>query len=260
MVRDWLRWALVVLFCCGVLRAEKVADLPMPTSYVNDFAGVLSVQTKADLEAVCLQLHNQANAEVAVVTIKTLDEGQTKEEFANQLEEKWKLGKKGSDRGLIYLLVLNPHARYVEVGYGLEGILNDAKVGSILDLGGDAERAGDYDGSVTASVDGLAQVIAADSHVTLDLGAGQVVHQYHRQQAQGQQLSGAQVIGGLVVLVIVVILALTGNLGWAFVILQMFMGGGGGGGGGGGNDDDRGGGFGGSGGGESGGGGAGRDY
>ena len=80
------------------------------------------------------------------------------------------------------LLVMNPHKLRIETGYGLEGILNDAKVGAILDRARPQATAGDYDGALYTEASGMAQVIAADKGVTLT----QTVHQYHYQQ-QDQQ-------------------------------------------------------------------------
>ncbi|ADW68608.1 TPM domain-containing protein [Granulicella tundricola] len=245
---------LLLLPAAGVVRAEKVADLPLPTSYVNDFAGVLSPGTKQNLEDLCVQLHQKANADVAVVTIKTLEDDEDVDDFAAKLEEKWKLGKKGEDRSLIYLLVLNPHKMKVEVGYGLEGILPDARVGRILDTAVPSATAGDYDQALLTGTQGLADVIAADAHVTL---TGTVHH--YRREGSGQRQRGGfgqLIVVGLFVLVLIILVS-TGNIGWAWMLLSMFTGGGGGGGG---RDDDRGGGFGGMGGGSSGGGGASRDF
>ena len=81
------------------LLAERVQDLPQPTNYVSDFAGVLSPATQADLNRLCLQVDRQAHAQIAVVTVKSLD-GEPIENFATALEDKWKVGKKGTDRGL----------------------------------------------------------------------------------------------------------------------------------------------------------------
>ena len=69
-------------------RAERVEDLPKPTDYISDFAHVLSPETVARLGALCGQLdHSKTNAQVAIVTIKTLD-GDDVSDFANRLEEK----------------------------------------------------------------------------------------------------------------------------------------------------------------------------
>src|ERR1700677_1151526 len=99
---------LLLLLPGGSLAAEKVADLPIPTTYVNDFAGVLSAETLRNLEDLCTEVHQQADAELVVVTVKTLDDGQSIEEFTAALEEKWKIGKKGEDRSALIVLSLDP--------------------------------------------------------------------------------------------------------------------------------------------------------
>jgi uncharacterized protein len=148
--------------------AERVQDLPAkPSDYVSDFAHVLSPEAVARLDSLCGQLdHSAANAQVAIVTIKTLD-GADPAEFANALEDKWKMGRKGSDRGVLVFLAVDDHQRRIEVGYGLEGILPDGKLGDIGREMVPGLKAGDYDGAVTGAVDELAQVIAADAKVTL---------------------------------------------------------------------------------------------
>jgi uncharacterized protein len=177
-----LRLLLAAFFAVSVTSAlaEKVEDLPQPTDYVSDFAHVLSPQAIARLDSLCAQLdHSQANAKVAVVTIHTLD-GVDPADFANTLEDKWKMGKKGVDRNLLVLLAVDDHKRRIEVGYGLEGILPDGKVGDIGREMVPDLRANDYDGAVTLAVDEMAQVIAADAKITLTddepMAASQPVH------------------------------------------------------------------------------------
>ena len=115
----------------SVLPAESVDNLPKPTDYVSDFAHVLSPQAIAQLDSICAQLdHSQANTQVAIVTVRTL-EGEDAADFANRLEDKWKMGKQGSDRGVLILLAVNDRKRRIDVGYGLEGILPDGRVGDI---------------------------------------------------------------------------------------------------------------------------------
>jgi len=168
----WTVFRLLLAALVGVTAttalAERVEDLPKPAGYVNDYANVLSPEAIARLESLCSQLdHSQANAQIAVVTIHTLD-GADAAEYANALEDKWKIGKKGSDRGALVLLAIDDHKYRIDVGYGLEGILPDGKVG---DIGREMRvqlRAGDYDGAISQAVGEIAQVIAADAHVTLD--------------------------------------------------------------------------------------------
>jgi uncharacterized protein len=158
--------ALFFLPFSGVL-AESVNSLPKPNDYVNDFAHVLSPDTVAKLDRICAELdHSQADAQVAVVTVRNLD-GLEAADWANQLEDKWKMGKKGSDRGVLVLLAVDDRKYRIDVGYGLEGILNDAKVGDIGRAMIPALREKDYDSAILGAVGRVARVIATDAHVTL---------------------------------------------------------------------------------------------
>jgi uncharacterized protein len=258
------RWLGIVLLLVlpMALAGESVKSLPAPTGYINDFAGVLSPSTKQEMETLCGQVDRQAHAQIAVVTIKTLDDDQTIEEFATELEDKWGVGNK-EDRGVLMVLVMTPRRGRIEVGYGLEGILNDAKVGDIGRSMVPAANRGDYNTAVPLGVRQLAGIIAQDAGVTLSLPA----HQYHRQRVGEQPvpLSLTQVLlGGGAILLLLFFLARTGNMGLIFFLLGNLMGGAGRGGYRGGGDDrdgwggggGDGGGFGGFGGGRSGGGGA----
>jgi len=243
--------------------AQKVDQLPKPTDYVSDYAHVLSPQAIARIDSICSQLdHSAAASQVAVVTVKTLD-GEDAADYANELEDKWKMGRKGSDKGVLILLAVGDHKRRIEVGYGLEGILPDGKLGDIGREMVPDLRANDFDGAVTLAVDEIAQTIATDAKVTLTEApgmAGQPVRQMHHG-------SGA----GKLILLIIILIFFGGS--WLFRLLLGFglfsswmgggrggWGGGFGGGGGGGDSGGGGGGFGGFGGGGFGGGGAGGDW
>jgi len=272
-----LRWFVLVVAVGAVAAAglaESVATLPAPKGYVNDFAGIFKPDTSSSLERLCTEVDREAHAQIAVVTVKSMDPDKSGsvpsiEEFATDLEEKWKVGRKGTDRGVLVIVSLNPRKYRIEVGYGLEGILNDAKVG---DIGRDMQpylHSGDYSQGVTIAVKELAQDIAADAGVTLQsLSASPSQPHYHYQTQPEVQISPvALVVGGIVVFVILAILVATGHIGLLFYLLFNLLGGGrggyrggGGGGFGGGGGDDGGGGFGGFGGGSSGGGGASGDF
>jgi uncharacterized protein len=259
----WLAVVLLIFAPSVVLTAESVSTLPAPTGYVSDFAGVLSPATKSNLENLCTQVDRQAHAQIAVVIIKTLDNDQSIEEFATALEDKWKVGPKGTDRGVLLIVSINPRKYRIEVGYGLEGILNDAKVGDIGRSMVPALSQNDYNTAIPLGVRQIALVVATDAGVTLN--QVQPVHQYHRQQAPVQITLTEIILGGGVILLILFFLVKTGNTGLIFFLLGNLMGGGfggrrGGGGRDGGGGDDGGGGFGGFGGGSSGGGGASGDY
>ena len=163
-------WLLLVEFLSIPLRtvlAEAANSLPKPTDYVNDYAHVLSLEGATRLDRICMELnHSQTNAQFAIVTIHSLD-GDDAAEYANQLEDRWKIGRKGSDRGVLVLLAVDDHKWRIDVGYGLEGILNDAKIGDIGRSMVPYLRAKDYDNAVLLAVGQLAQIIATDAHITL---------------------------------------------------------------------------------------------
>jgi uncharacterized protein len=259
--------AILVLSPSRAVWAETVAALPAPTGYVNDFAGVLSDQTKRSLEDLCTQVDQQAHAQIAVVTVKSMDADSAGavpsiEEFATALEDKWKVGRKGTDRGVLLIVSLNPRKYRIEVGYGLEGLLNDAKVG---DIGREMEpflHTDDYNQGLTVGVHDLAQDIAADAGVTLTQGGDDSAAGRQSAPSSSGELSGGQVIViGILIMVVLGILIRTGHIGILFYLLFSMLGGGGRGGGGfGGGEGGGGGGFGGFGGGSSGGGGASGDF
>jgi uncharacterized protein len=244
------------------LRAERIEDLPQPTDYVSDNAHVLSPEAIAHIDAICAQLdHSAANAQIAVVTVHTLD-GDDPSDYATRLFEKMKIGSKATDRGVLILLAVDDHKRWIETGYGVEGVLNDAKVGDIGRAMVPDLRANDFDGAVTLAVGEVAQDIAADAHVTLNEDTSLP----EPSQPVRHQDSG---LAKLILLVIVLVFF------GGFSLLRMLFGfglffggwggggwrgGGGGWGGGGFGGGDSGGGFGGFGGGSTGGGGAGGSW
>ncbi len=186
------------LFLAPTLRGERVQDLPQPTDYVSDFAHVLSPQAVARLDAICAELdHSQANAQIAVVTVHDLN-GDEADDYATQLEDRWKMGKgaQGQNRYVMVLLAVADHKYRIEVGYGLEGILPDGKVGDIGREMVPDLRAGDYDGAVTLAVGEVAQVIAADAKVTLNEDPPVETHQPEHQSSP---------LGGLALFLIVLI-------------------------------------------------------
>jgi uncharacterized protein len=258
-----LRLLVAVLLGCSASAAlaEKVQDLPKPTDYVSDYAHVLSPQAIARIDNLCAQLdHSAANAQIAVVTVHNLD-GDDSADYATTLFEQMKIGAKGTDRGILLLFAIDDHRRSIKVGYGLEGILTDGKTGDIGREMVPYLKANDFDNAVTLGVGEIAQVIAADSKVTL---------QDRQTMPQGRQVIHHHSGGGLFFIIIWLIIIFGSFIsrlifgrrrGWGGGPGVWFIGGGGGGFGGGGGGfggggDSGGGGFGGFGGGSTGGGGS----
>ena len=117
--------------------------------------GMLRADTIARLNSTIGEFERTNGAEMAVVVIRSLD-GLSIEEAAVKLFELWKIGKKSKDNGLLLLWSTGDRRIRVEVGYGLEGVLPDGKVGAILDaLVMPKFRSGEFDEGLLAGVDAL---------------------------------------------------------------------------------------------------------
>src|SRR2546425_5230201 len=143
--------------------AEPISQLH-PTDYVNDFAHVLDQQTVAQLDDICRQIDQKAHAQIAVVTINSLD-GSDIESYAADLYKKWGVGDKSTNRGVVILLAVKDHRYRIEVGYGLEPILPDGKVGGFGREAVPLLRQNDYNGALLLLVSRIADVIAQDAGV-----------------------------------------------------------------------------------------------
>lgn len=107
----------------------SAAKFPAPQGYLNDFADVLDPAAEARISQLLSQIEKEQTVEIAVVTLQSL-QGDSVDQAAVDLFKEWGIGKK-NDNGLLLLIAVEDRAYRFEVGYGLEGILNDAKVGRI---------------------------------------------------------------------------------------------------------------------------------
>ena len=228
-------------------------EFPDPVGYINDFAGVIDTNFKMRLESLVEEVRMKTGVEIVVVTVKTSGDYDDFE-YAVRLFEKWKIGKKDEDNGLmLYNAISDRKIRFV-TGYGLEGILPDGLTGAILDsyvlpyL-----REEQYGRAYLNGIAAAAGIIAREEGVQI---TGAVAPRIARRSSRQKQGLG---IGGVIMFIILMIITRGRIL--PFLILSSMMGGRGRGGFGGGfGGGGFGGGFGGFGGGMTGGGGAGRSY
>ncbi len=121
------------IWICLTLASSSFSDtIPQsPPNYVVDLAGIVDSEAEAELNSFLAELENKTTAQVVVLTIKSL-EGNSIEEFSIHIaHDQWKLGQKGKDNGVLFLIALNDRKYRIEVGYGLEGALPDSRAGSI---------------------------------------------------------------------------------------------------------------------------------
>jgi uncharacterized protein len=111
---------------------------------------MFSTETKKYILSTSDEIRNKTTAEVAVVTIDTLN-GFTIEEYANNLFRKWGIGNKEKNNGVLILISKNDRKFRIEVGYGLEGILPDGKTGSYLREMSSYFKSNEYDKGITTT-------------------------------------------------------------------------------------------------------------
>jgi len=155
---------LLVLGAC-LARAEDTKSIH-PSSYVTDLAGVIAPETKTRLESLCSELELKTGAQIAIVTVGSLGE-ENVENYAVDLFKQLGIGKKKDNRGV--LLLVAPHERKyrIEVGYGLEPVINDARAGDAGRAMVPYLRQGDYSKATEVAAWQLAKYIADESGVTL---------------------------------------------------------------------------------------------
>ncbi|HTQ81338.1 MAG TPA: TPM domain-containing protein, partial [Thermoanaerobaculia bacterium] len=150
--------ALVALLTLLVLPLAA-RDVPYLVGRVNDTAGMLSPQARQRIEAELATLEKETGAQVAVLTLDTLD-GDPLEDFSVRVAKAWKLGQQGKDNGVLLLIVKNDRKTRIEVGYGLEPQLTDLGTHVILDeILRPAFQRGDFDGGVEKAVDAIASAV-----------------------------------------------------------------------------------------------------
>lgn len=116
-----------ILLFCAITGAD---ELPPSHGYVNDFAGVISPEYRDKITNLISELESKTTAEIAVVTIQSIAPYDERA-YARMIFDKWKIGKKGKDNGVLILLAIQERRWRIETGYGVEGILPDSKCGTI---------------------------------------------------------------------------------------------------------------------------------
>ncbi len=105
-------------------------NLPMPTQYVDDLAHVINPEHTHRLLGLLQELEQKTGAQYIILTIDTTG-GRPIEQFTRELLNRWKLGQKGKDNGVLFTLALKDRAYRFDIGYGLEGVITNAMADQI---------------------------------------------------------------------------------------------------------------------------------
>ncbi|HTP41391.1 MAG TPA: TPM domain-containing protein [Nitrospiria bacterium] len=157
-----IRPLLLFASCLVIGTPAALAAVPKPSGYVTDDAGLLTPQQIASLNQSLSDYEQRTSNQLVVLTVKSLD-GQDIESYSIAVAEAWKPGRKGRDNGAILLVAPNERKVRIEVGYGLEGVLTDAKSAEIIrTILAPHFRAGDYYGGIVAAVAAMEAAIGGE--------------------------------------------------------------------------------------------------
>ncbi|MBU1167015.1 TPM domain-containing protein [Patescibacteria group bacterium] len=162
MKKFFLSFFFCTICFLGYSFSAQAVDYPKPQGYVSDYAEVISEVKEQELNATLQKLEQKTGKEVAVLTVSSL-EGLTVDQYANEIFEKWGIGKKGEDNGVLFLVAIDDKKMRLEVGYGLEGELTDA--GTKLILENDVKpyfKDSNYEAGIESGVNKIAAILQGE--------------------------------------------------------------------------------------------------
>ena len=152
--------ALLLLILLAVPAVAALRIPPPPDRRVNDYAGALTAADRDRLEQALVAREARSRNQVVVAIFRSL-EGESLEDYSIRLAQAWRIGQKGLDNGVIFLVFLDDRKMRIEVGYGLEGSLTDAVSSSILrDVVAPRFRAGRTADGIEAGLEAIDRAIA----------------------------------------------------------------------------------------------------
>ncbi len=235
MIKNWLVLLLLIFQTFSLGIGEAAPNIPAkPTSsiYVQDYANVLSPNAKQAIQALGQNLDQKTTAQLAVVTIDSLD-GAALEDYSLELFRSWGIGDKTKNNGVLILVAVKDRKSRIEVGYGLEGALPDGLTGRIQDQYMlPYFRNGQYERGILNAYGVIANLVAKEYNVTLASGGKQQVAQAIDEEPQNPLVT-LLVALGIFILIIIDNKFLGGTLTRTLMYILILFGRGGGRGGGG---------------------------
>ncbi|MBF0571126.1 MAG: TPM domain-containing protein [Candidatus Omnitrophica bacterium] len=164
---NWTKPLLLTFFVLFSLTCFAQEELPDYSGRIIDFAGVISPEYNAKISSLISELDEKTTAEIVVVTRRTISP-YTEFDYAQRLFDKWKVGKKGKDNGVLILLAVSERRWRIHTGYGVEGILPD---GLCSQIGRNRMvpyfKEGKFSEGLYYGVAAIANVISKDAGISL---------------------------------------------------------------------------------------------
>jgi len=161
-----LAFSLLLALLSPFAYAQVFPEPMQPPRLVNDFTNMFDASAANQLESKLLAFNNQTSTQIYVVTVPTLN-GYEPNDYTTRLAEKWKVGMKGKDNGVMILVKPKTTEEkgqvYIAVGYGLEGVLTDLQANQIVTIDILPRfREGDYFGGISAATDVIMKITSGE--------------------------------------------------------------------------------------------------
>jgi len=185
----------LLIFSTGQLfsQQEEFPQRPQPPRMVNDFAGFLDQADVQKLEQKLVQFNRETSTQIAIVTMDDIH-GYAISDYAVRLAEKWGIGQKGRDNGILILINPSNNKIFIATGYGLEGVVPDAIANRIIDE------------EITPSFKqgNFYQGLDRATDVLINLSKGEYTAQDYRKKTGGEEESKAPYPIGILFLLVIV--------------------------------------------------------
>jgi len=152
----------LVLLCAAFAASQDLAPIPALKARVTDLTGTLSAEQIADLERRLADFEARKGSQIAVLVVPTTAP-EAIDQYSIRVAEAWKVGRKGTDDGVILVVAKNDRKLRLEVGYGLEGAVPDAYAKRIIrEVIAPRFQQGDFYGGITAGTQQLMRLIEGE--------------------------------------------------------------------------------------------------
>jgi len=152
--------AALLFAALGGVASASLPIPPPPDHRINDYAGALSADERARLEDKLRTRERESSNQIVVAIFRSL-QGESLEDYSIRLAQAWRVGQKGLDNGVIFLVFVEDRKMRLEVGYGLESKLTDALSSQILrQVVAPRFREGKIADGIAAGLDAIEEVIA----------------------------------------------------------------------------------------------------
>jgi len=171
--------SIILVFAASVLSS---LDVPKLNSAVNDYANIINSNDEEKLEALLRDVEAKTSSQVALLTISSL-QGENLEDYSMRVVQAWKLGQKEFDNGVLLLVAFNEKKIRIEVGYGLESVITDAKSGFIIrNYIVPGFKKGDFAGGITNGLLAISGLVTQEFEIT-----DEQLAKYDQQQKSGKR-------------------------------------------------------------------------